>query len=214
MTLASSVAGAEIRYTTDGQAPTASSGVYTTAVQLTRTAQIRAQAFVNGTATGSPGTALYVANTVTTAHDLPVLALDSYGQGQPNQDDWMDVSVLQFDPVNGSTSLAATPTIAARAGFDLRGQSSALFDKKQYRLELRDNQDDDLDWPLLGMPADSDWVLLGPYDDKSLIRNAFMYGLGRDMGLQAPRFAFAEVYVNTDAQPISASDYVGVYMVV
>jgi hypothetical protein len=64
------------------------------------------------------------------------------------------------------------------------------------------------------MPAESDWVLHGPFADKSLIRNAFAYSLGRDMGLLAPGFAFAEVYLNTDTEPVSADDYIGVYLLV
>nr|WP_269766851.1 CotH kinase family protein [Micromonospora phaseoli] len=119
-----------------------------------------------------------------------------------------------FEPGGGSTSLAATPTVATRAGFRLRGQSSSTFEKTPFRLELWDNEDDDADYPVLGMPADSDWVLRGPFTDKALIREAFVYDLGRQMGLPAPRYAFAEFYLNTDAGPVAANDYMGVYMIV
>ena len=74
--------------------------------------------------------------------------------------------------------------MATRAGFKLRGQSSASFEKTPYRLEFWDNAGDDADYPVLGMPADSDWVLRGPFTDKALIREAFIYDLGREMGLQ------------------------------
>ncbi len=47
------------------------------------------------------------------------------------------------------------------------------------------------------MPAESDWVLHSPYPDKALIRNAFTYSLGRDIGMAAPRGVLVEVYVNT-----------------
>jgi hypothetical protein len=67
---------------------------------------------------------------------------------------------------------------------------------------------------VLGMPAESDWVLHGPYPDKALIRNAFVYGLGRDMGMAAPRFAFAEFYLNVAARPLATGDYLGVYLLV
>jgi hypothetical protein len=63
------------------------------------------------------------------------------------------------------------------------------------------------------MPPESDWALVAPYYDRALIRNTFMYGLGRDMGLQAPRVAYAEVYVNHENRALSASDYAGVYYV-
>ncbi|MDW5323987.1 CotH kinase family protein [Plantactinospora sp. KLBMP9567] len=212
--LGSTVSGAEVRYSTDGQPPGASSPVYSgTPLRFTRTTQLRAQAYLNGAPTGAPGTAMYVARAVNTSHDLPVLLLDAYGAGAPGRE-YLDTAVMQFSPVNGATSLSAAPSLVSRGGFHLRGQSSAMFPKTPYRLELRDNADDDADLPLLGMPADSDWVLRGPYSDKALIRDAFMHGLGQDMGLHAPRFAFAEVYVNTDAQPVAANDYLGVYLII
>jgi hypothetical protein len=67
---------------------------------------------------------------------------------------------------------------------------------------------------MLGMPTDSDWVLHSPFPDKALIRNAFVYSLGREIGMAAPRGMFAEVYVNSAARPVQASDYMGVYLLV
>ncbi|HEX6340689.1 CotH kinase family protein [Umezawaea sp.] len=215
VSLSTAVAGARIRYTTDGTPPTASSPLYQDApLQFTRTTQLRAQAFVDQTASGAPGTAMYTARATSTAHDLPVVLIDSYGAGKPGRE-YVDATTMIFQPpAGGTTSLAATPAVATRAGFKLRGQSSATFEKTPYRLEFRDNTDDDADHPVLGMPADSDWVLRGPFTDKALIREALLYDLGREMGLQAPRYSFAEFYLNTDASPVAASDYMGVYMIV
>lgn len=213
VSLSTSIANAQIRYTTDGRLPQASSTAYAgTPVRLTRTTQLRAQAFVGGAASGAPGTAVYVARAINPSHDLPVLVLDDYGQGAPGRD-YVDVAVLEYQPTGGSVSFAGAPRIATRAGFHLRGNSSASFPKVPYRLELWDNDDDDADYPLLGLPEDSDWVLRGPYPDKALIRDAFALSLARDLGLYAPRFAFAEVYVNLDAQPLAAADYQGVYLI-
>lgn len=212
--LSTAIGNAQIRYTTNNQPPQASSPLYAgTPLRFTRTTQLRAQAFVNGTASGAPGTSIYLARSIDATHDLPVLVLDDYGQGAPGRD-YVDVAVMEFQPVSGAARLSATPRISSRAGFHLRGNSSATFPKVPYRLELRGNDDDDIDHPLLGLSADSDWVMRGPYTDKALIRDAFAYGLGRDMGIYAPRFAFAEVYVNLDAQPLAAADYQGVYLIV
>lgn len=211
VSLSTRVANAQIRYTTDGSLPGANSPVYTGPLQLTRSTQLRAQAFVNGSPVGQPGTSLYIARSTNQAHDLPVLVLDNYGQGKPDRK-YVDTAALLFEPVNGTTSFAATPTLASRAGIKLRGQSSATFPKAPYRVEFRDNQGDDLNLPLLGMPADADWVLRGPYPDKALIRDAFVYGLGRDLGLAAPRFAFVELYHNVDSGTLGPEDYQGVYL--
>lgn len=204
---------AQIRYTTDGSPPTSSSPVYSGPLRLTTTTQVRAQAFVNGTPVGEPGTALYVARTVNATHDIPVLVLDNYGQGAPGRE-YVDAAALLFEPVGGTTSFDRSPTLASRAAIRLRGQSSATFPKTPYRLEFRDSRDEDADLPVLGMPADDDWVLRGPYPDKALIRDAFVYSLARDIGLAAPRFAFVELYVNVDGGPLSADDYQGVYLIV
>ena len=213
VTLSSTISGAQIRYTTNGQPPTAQSSLYSgSALRFTRTTQLRAQAFVGQTATGAPGTAMYAAQNVTTAHDLPVVLIDSYGAGRPDRE-YFDATTMIFEPTGGgTTSLAAAPTLSTRAGFRLRGNSSATFEKTPFRVEFWDNENDDADHPVLGMPADSDWVLRGPFPDKALIREALVYDLGREMGLPAPRYAFAEFYLNTDAAPVGAGDYMGVYM--
>ncbi|WJK40229.1 CotH kinase family protein [Solwaraspora sp. WMMA2056] len=211
--LSTTVAGAQIRYTTNGQLPTVQSSLYSgTPLRFTRTTQLRAQAFAGGAAAGAPGTAMYVARTVTISHDLPVVVIDSYGAGRPDRE-YFDSALMIFDPAGGTTSLTGTPTVAIRAGFRLRGQSSSTFEKTSYRVEFWDN-DDDADYPVLGMPAQSDWVLRGPFPDKSLIREALVYDLGRETGIHAQRYRFVEFYRNTDATPVGNDDYMGVYMLV
>ena len=82
--------------------------------------------------------------------------LDSFGGGAVG-DDYQRTALLELQPsAGGTTSLADAPALATRAGYHLRGQSSRMFDKLQYRLELWDNTDDDLDLPV---------VMLGTYDN-------------------------------------------------
>ncbi|MBO4272665.1 CotH kinase family protein, partial [Microbispora triticiradicis] len=215
VSLSTAITGAEIRYTTDGKPPTAASALYQgTPLRFTRTTELRAQAFTGGAASGKPGTAVYAARDTTTAHDLPVVLIDSYGAGKPGRE-YLDTAAMIFDPAGGgTTSLAAAPAVATRAGVHLRGQSSASYEKAPYRVEFWDNDNDDADYPVLGMPADSDWVLRGPFPDKSLIREALVFDLGKEMGLQVPRYRFVELYLNTDAGPVGANDYMGVYMLI
>lgn len=211
--LSTAISGAQIRYTTNGTVPTASSPQYSTALTFTTTTQLRAKAFVNGAASGAMGTAMYVARSINATHDLPVLVLDAYGAGKPTKTAAKDVAVMMMDrPTGGTASLAQAPAVATRGSFNLRGQSSANFQKAPYKLDLLDNANEDAKYPLLGMPADGDWILRGPFPDKSLMRDALAYGLGRDLGLSVPRFAFVEVYLNLDSTPLTADDYQGVYM--
>lgn len=60
-TMTTSIVGAEIRFTTDGELPTSRSMLYAgTALPISDTTQLRAQAFVGGVATGNVSTALYL----------------------------------------------------------------------------------------------------------------------------------------------------------
>ncbi len=213
--MSTTIAGAEIRYTTDGTLPTASSTLYAgTPVAISTTTQLRAQAFVAGAPAGSVSTGLYIARTIDATSDLPIMIVDGYGKGKPTDKEvYFDAAVMIFEPVNGVASLAALPTLAMRAGYHVRGQSSKSFPQTPYKIELWDNANKDLDATVLGMPADSDWALIPPYYDRTLIRNPFTYTLGHDMGLSAPRNAFAEVYLNYEDHAISDADYQGIYWV-
>lgn len=215
--LSSSAATHELRYTTDHTAPTATSPLYTAPLMFQTSTDLRVQVFAQGAAVGAPSGAVYVSRDGDATHDLPVLVLDSFGQvpsADVNERDYLDVAVLGLELEQGATSLAALPSVAVQGAFHVRGQSSARYDKKPYRLELRAATMEDRDCPMFGMPSESDWVLHAPFPDKALIRNAFTYALGRDMGLSAPRAAFVELYVNSDGQGVDSADYQGVYLLV
>ncbi len=214
--LSSGVQGAVVRYTTDGEPPTADSPLYSGPIVLAATTQLRAQSFLGEEPSGRPGAAVYVARSFDVDLDLPIVVLDSYGSGalDPESREYVDVAFLAIAPTGGVASLSAPPAVATPAGFHVRGQSTATFEKTPYRVELRSADGEDLDWPLLGMPSEADWALRGPFADKALIRDAFFYGLGRDMGLQAPRFAYCELYRNLADRPLDSDDYMGVYLMV
>lgn len=219
--LSTSIENAQIRYTTDGSAPTASSTLYESGISLSKTTRVRAAAFLNGAVAGIGAAGIYVARAadLTQEHDLPIVVLDSYGSGPlptsyTADRPYVDVAFLGFDVADGTKSVSDEPTVASLAAFHVRGNSSSMFDKKPYRLELRSENGSDRDCPMFGMPAESDWALVSPYADKTLIHNNFVYDLGREMGLQVPRVKLAEVYVNVDGDAVSAADYQGVYQVV
>jgi hypothetical protein len=238
----STESGAEIRYTTDRTAPTPTSTRYAGTLRFTRTTNLRAQAFVEGAPVGEPADALYVSSSIDAAHDVPVMVLDSYGVALPpprgivgqmvgglfdrltsrfrseapdsGNPAFRDAAMLLYEPHGGEAVLSSRPAVASAAAYHIRGQSSISFAKRPYRLELRDGFGDDRDCPMTGMPAESDWVLHPPFPDKALVRNAFAYSLGRDMGMAAPRAAFVELYVNDADRPLARGDYRGVYLLV
>lgn len=89
-------------------------------------------------------------------------------------------------------------------GIEPRGQSSLDFPKKNYSVELRDDNGNDTSFSLLGMPKENDWILHGPFADRSQIRNALAYDLARKTGQYAPRTRFCEVFIN--------DEYLGIYV--
>ncbi len=93
-----------------------------------------------------------------------------------------------------------------KIGIEIRGNSSQAFPKKSYAVETRDQSGENLDVSLLGLPSDNDWVLYGPYSDKTLIRNAIAYKLARQLGEYAPRTKFCELIIN--------NDYIGLYLLI
>jgi hypothetical protein len=81
-------------------------------------------------------------------------------------------------------------------GIELRGASSFMFDKKGYGLETRLENGENNNVSVLGIPVENDWVLHGPYSDKSLIRNVLAYHFAAEMGQYAPRTRLCELFIN------------------
>lgn len=90
-------------------------------------------------------------------------------------------------------------------GIEGRGSTSqSIFPKIGYGLETRLADGADRQEELLGFPIEEDFVLNGPYSDKSLIRNALAYHLAGKLMPWAPRVQMVEVVIN--------GDYRGVYL--
>ena len=117
------------------------------------------------------------------------------------------ISITADTTLNAREKVTAYMTAAdyeGPIGIKLRGNSSLSFNQKKYTVELRDKEGKEVDAPLLGMPAHSDWVLLAPYNDVSAVRDPLAFQLWRDMGHWAPRTRLVELTLN--------GDYRGVYI--
>jgi hypothetical protein len=82
------------------------------------------------------------------------------------------------------------PGHRGRIAIERRGQSSQMFPKKSYAVELA------RDTALLGMPEDDDWVLYAPYNDKTLMRNVVAYRTAALFGRYAARTRFVRLRLN------------------
>lgn len=220
-------AGAEIRFTTDGSPATDASTLYDGApLLLTETTQLRAVSFTGGVA-GFPNTAIYVARTFDVESDIPIVIMEGYAGGRPQKEtagfgaggdqevpppqELIDLGFMVFEPVNGVARISDVPVLATRAGYRERGQSSANAEKSPYKVEFWDENNADIDKPVLGMPAESDWAMIGEAFDATQIQNSLVYDWGAKMGLATVRLRFVELYINFDGGPLEATDYFGLY---
>ncbi len=142
-----------------------------------------------------------------TSSNLPIIKISTAGADIPDEPKITATMKVIFNGagVRNNTSDVAN-NYDGKIGIEIRGSSSQGFEKKQYAIELRDANGNGVGVSLLGMPEEEDWVLFGPYNDKSLMRDALAYKLGRDMGRYAPRTRFCEVILN--------NSYMGIYTLV
>ena len=206
-----------IRYTLNGTVPTATSPEYTAPLELTRSQVIHARVFQDGLLPGPVGVQTYElvgAGLTNFSSRLPLMIIDTAGRGV-SADSRIPASVTTIKPFRGRAALAATPDFQGKAQIEYRGQSSLMFPKKAYNLEIDDATGADLAVPLLGLPAESDWVLYAPYTDKPFLQNFLAYERHEEMGHYAPRRRFVELFVHSATGRLDyPRDYAGIYLLV
>ncbi len=213
---------AGVFYTSDGSEPTEFSLFYTEAIPVTSSVEIRARAYEPNRIPSSVVSRLYQAVDSDLSHfssNLPIVLMDTGGNKIPGTDSssYARAQSLFLDTDGSGQATAAGPAdFAGPVGMRIRGRSSAQFPKKQYKMETWDDKGQDRDVELLGLPSESDWVLHGPYSDKTLMRNYLAYRWWGRMGHYSVRTRFCELFLNDDKDPrmSCADDYVGVYLLV
>jgi hypothetical protein len=134
--------------------------------------------------------------------NLPLLMINTNGQGIPHIPDKIrvDFGIIDNGPGNLNNPTDPWNHYSGKAGLGIHGSSSTQFDKKNYGLELWTPEGVNIsqDTTILGLPKESDFILYGPFPDKSLLRNYLMYFLGNDIGQYAPRTRMCEMYLDND----------------
>jgi hypothetical protein len=143
--------------------------------------------------------------------EVPILKIDTHGHRIPKDPKVEAELVVHFDPRESTQTFGSRTDYRGGIGIELLGHSSLHFRKKSYALKLRDSQGHAVAAPLLGLPPDSNWVLHGPYSDKTLMRNYLAYALAGRLHLASPRTRFVELFVR---QNLWGETYQGVYLLV
>ena len=129
-------------------------------------------------------------------YDLPILFVDTKGKClDKNVTEKIPATMRVLDGKTNSVADSAKGTLYD-IGIKVRGQSSALFPKPGYGVEVRDEKGEGLDVSLFGLPPADDWVFHGPYVDKSMMRNALAHWLFRQAGHYSPRTKHFDLYIN------------------
>jgi hypothetical protein len=147
----------------------------------------------------------FTPSTVAFTSHLPLISIQT--NGQTIVDDPKIMADMQaFDRQDGlPNSLLDVPTsYNGKIAIEIRGHSSQMFPKKSYGFETQHPDGSNNNVSLLGLPSENDWVLHGPYSDKSLIRNVLLFEIARRTGWYASRTVLCELIID--------NDYRGVYV--
>ncbi|MSU36005.1 MAG: hypothetical protein EXS36_13055 [Pedosphaera sp.] len=209
-----------IRYTADGTLPNDRSSIYTKPLSIWSSVQIRARAFADGLLAGPPHSEAFVVMTNSPAHrttfqsTLPILVMTTHTNRGVTAAKNASVTFALYEPINGRASLFNPPNWTTRGAAKVRGSSTQdESGKSAWAIEWRDEFDADKKAPILGLPAESEWVLYSPnVFDPPLIHNPFVHQLSREIGQYSPRTRFVEVYYNKGG-PLSSNQWWGIYVI-
>jgi len=141
-----------------------------------------------------------------TTSPLPIVVIDTEGRTIINEPKVKAKMGIISNPDGTVNSIAdAFNDYNGFIGIEFRGSSSqALFPKKSFGIETWDADGNDIHVSLLGYPEEEDWVLHGPYSDKTMMRNKLTFDLYSFTGRYSSRTRYVEVVLN--------GQYHGVYM--
>ena len=117
------------------------------------------------------------------------------------------IAITTNSPLNAQQKVMAymkTDGYDGHIAIKLRGNSSLGFNQKKYTVVTCDADGNDVNVSLLGLPEHSNWVLLAPYNDISMMRDPLAFQLWRDMGHWGPRTVMCELTLD--------GDYRGIYI--
>lgn len=147
---------------------------------------------------------------------LPLVIIDTDGLEIPGkqvtekQEDGTYVTYYTMAE-NGDKRISATMQVIDGGGYNhaedpaavssditirVRGRTSRAFEKSSYALTLVNSDGTNNDQEIMGMDAHHDWVLYGPYLDKTDIRNYMFYNLSGEIMDYAPNVRYCEVILN------------------
>ena len=140
---------------------------------------------------------------------LPIVTIDTNNQEIPDSDIKEKIVISNVEIKFNNTSkntLSDESILKEKAKIKYRGSSSSYFDKKNLKINFIKENEHEKKCEVLGMEKSDEWVLHGPYIDKTLIRNYMWYNIASEIMESAPQSRLCELFVN--------NEYQGVYLMV
>lgn len=104
----------------------------------------------------------------------------------------------------GMHTIHDNPNVKTQIRIKVRGNTSRYFDKKSWAVKTIHSNGENKNISIMGMEENHDWVLHGPFLDKTLIRNYMAMNISGELMDYAPDVRFCEVVLN--------GSYEGVYV--
>lgn len=138
---------------------------------------------------------------------LPFISIETGGKeipGEARDGSTIEATIKIFDKKEGNNFITDEPQEETLANINYRGASSMSFDKKGYSLKFIKENGEENKVDALGMGKHDEWVLNGPFLDKTLIRNYMWYNISAEIMEYSPEVRFCELFVD--------NEYKGIYI--
>lgn len=129
-------------------------------------------------------------------YDLPIVFIDTEGKCLNHNIHAKIPATIKVLDGKSNNVADSSKGIQYDIGIKVRGSISRTFPKPNYSIEFHDSTGKDINMSLFGLPPSDDWILLGPYVDKSMVRNSFGHWLFRQTGRYSPRTKHFDLYIN------------------
>lgn len=158
---------------------------------------------------------------------LPLVIIDTEGQKIPdaykydkveerfvlkdeNMDPYINGKISVIDNSNNVNSLNDEVSATSNMKIKYRGNSSVLYEKRQFKIKLFDEDGNNNKLSFMGMEENHDWILNISMIDSSLLRNYMVYNISANILEYAPEAKYCEVVFKDGDRYV----YQGLYLMI